>query len=432
MQDTATGEALNYGQSKKGKFRDFQYNTYGVPRRERTAPGGDPNGQQGGGGQPQGPAPDVMPTGMPTAGGSMMQQQSAPSLMDGPQPAMGMPMNHGNMAPQPYGPQQSDGAQSYGGPAMAGNRMSAPSQVQYDPRGTYQAPPPPQGSIYQAQHINQFQAPQNSAMQGQVEGLVGQILQHPESMGVDVVNQMKGQTRDQAALMQQQTMGQLQQNLAGRGIAGDYGYGAGQQRQVMSDTNRGVLDNYRNLDIQAAQTNRADQMNAAGLGQNYLNNQFSQGLQGYQAGLQGQQLQGQENQNAANSQLQNWQAQQGAQQSQQQSIMQAIQMAIGQGQFGQQMGLQQRQFGEGQRQFNQGYDLQNRQFGEGQRQFDQNFGFQNKQFDANNANQQAQLGLQGASLNQAGNQFDQQMAFQYQQAQQQQMQNLLAALMGGG
>lgn len=437
MQDATVGPALNYGQSgqpKKSRFMNYQYDNYGIPSRERTAP-------QGNAGRPAPPpVSTAMPNGMPAPEQATPQPQAA---------------------------------------AAPVKQQEAPPQQAQQNEGVYTPGQIPQNTTYNPAQVQQFNYHADPQLQQQMSQMMGSYLQNPYSLGPDTVNQMKGQMRDQAALMQQQQSGQLRQMNAGRGVANNMGYGAAQQRQLGSDVMGGLLGNYNNLDIQAAQSRMGDMRNALQLGNEFQNNNLQQALGVYGAQLQGQQAQSGENQAGINSNLQNYQLGEQGKLNQANSIQQMLarqmqgnqfnqqfgenqrQFNIGQdfnnrqfdasqnqwnqhfglqnkqfdasqNQFDKQFGLQQQQYQSGLNQWDKTFGLQQQQFGEGVRQFDKNYDFNNRQFDWTKQYQGDQLGMQGAGIRQADDHFNQQMAFQYQQADQQQMQALLAAIMGGG
>jgi hypothetical protein len=161
----------------------------------------------------------------------------------------------------------------------AGNPGSVDSQGVYS---AGQAPVAP----YQQQQIQGFQAPY-SPLQGQTQQSLQTLLQNPSTMDSRAIAQLQGQYSDQANLMERQTLGQLGSQLASRGIDTRSGYGLAQQRQLMSDTNRNILNNNRSVQLQAGQQNRQDLMNALGLAGQFDSQLFNQALGGYGANLQG-------------------------------------------------------------------------------------------------------------------------------------------------
>ncbi len=369
MYSHVLGQAYNYGQSfVPGKdsaavstpasptsFLDRQINTYGTPRRRSQ--------------QPQQPA------------------QGAPGA---PQPASGVVMPNGVPSVAPAvtaAPQQ---------PQMSQNPGSVTAEGVYRP-GQYNGP------TYQAQQISQFQAPQFGGMQQQAQGLVQQLLANPQSLSPQVLAQMKGQSADQAAILQRQSANQLKAGLAARGINANSGYGLGQQRALMADTNSNLLNSLRGLDITAAQTGRQDQLNALNAANQFQNLGFQQALGGYQAALQGMDANRNEQQLAIQSALQNWNTNQQAQQLASQSQLAANSNS------------------------NQAQSIQNQM-----RQFGENLGFQREQFDFGKQQQAEQMAAAERARGQQQANWEDQMAFQYQQANQSQWNSLLDYLMGGG
>lgn len=249
---------------------------------------------------------------------------------------------------------------------------------------------------YQQQYIPQFQAPNTGQIGEQTQSLMSQFMSNPYSLSPQTVAQMKGTARDQAALLEKQTMGNMMGALGARGIDPNSKYGLAQQRALQAGTNRDILNSNRALDIQAALQNRNDMMQAINLGNQYEDSVFGRAAQAYGLGLQGLGMQGQEQQRFLDSIARNYQL----------------------GLQGAQLGSSSQLSAVGNDLTRRGQDLQNSQFG-------QNLDFNYEQL-------RQQMANASAGRSQANDHFNQQMAFQYQQAQQQEFNNLLQYLMSGG
>jgi hypothetical protein len=147
-----------------------------------------------------------------------------------------------------------------------------------------------QGVYNPLNNVPTYQPYQQQGNQGLATGqavALAQMLNSGGSMNPDVVAKMQGAARDQSALMQQQNLGALQSQLAGRGLATNQGYGLGQQRQLMNDSTQNLLNQYRGIDIQAAQQNQNDKLNTFSALNQYQNQAANQASQEYQNQLAG-------------------------------------------------------------------------------------------------------------------------------------------------
>lgn len=423
MYDKKLGEALNYGQSMQpGKtmndqtFLNRQINTYGQPSINKK------NNSASGNFAPTG-SNVVMPNGspmpyQPPTGGNFAPTNNTAVSSAPPQAAQqpaAQPQAPAPQQPAPPPPQ-----------AVQAPPVQSPQPVQQ--QAPVPQPPPPAGvqrfdqgnagsvnaegvytagqaptNTYQAQQVAQYQAPQLGGMQEQQQQMIQNLMNNPYSLGPEQLAQMKGASTDQAALLERQTMNQLQDQLAARGMNVNSGYGMGQQRALMADTNSNILNNLRGIDMQAAATNRGDLLNALGMSSQFQNDANSRAGQNYQLGLAGQQAQQGENLAAQNSALQAFQANQGMQGQQSSSLLNAIQnrnqsasIANQASQFGQSLGFDREKFGY-------------------QKELD------NRQFDA-------QASAQGA----AQGRWEEEMLMQQQQAQRQWEMQMIQYIMQGG
>lgn len=148
-------------------------------------------------------------------------------------------------------------------------------------------PPPVQQANTQMQHnpVPQYQAPDQSAAQGQISALLQAILANPQTMNDNVVSQMKEAQKQQALLMGQQNQSLLDRSAVSRGTLG-----SGAQRAMQGDNLQQVLgqilDSNRNIDIQQVTQNRQDQLNALTAAEQVLNGQLGRANQNYGTSLQ--------------------------------------------------------------------------------------------------------------------------------------------------
>lgn len=190
----------------------------------------------------------------------------------------------------------------------------------------------------------------------QQNSLMNAIMQNPETMNPNVVAQLKEAQKEQALLMQQQAGQGFSQSAAARGVLGG-GNAQGQQQTAQNNAFNSILSGNRSTDIAAAQTNRADQLNAlnasSGLQKSQLDNilaghaaqlgdtQFNaaQDQQHYQNGINQQLAQFGINQGVAQNAQQNYGADLGAHFGGQNSIMDVMRFLQQGHQFDQSMGF---------------------------------------------------------------------------------------------
>ncbi len=284
--------------SSPTRFMDYQVNTYGMPRRRAVnkqpttapqiasaayMPNGQPIPQAPPTQQPQTPQQPPQDEGMQYAGhvpGSSFYEMGAPPQGDkadapGYQPPA--PQYQPQQPPQPvYTPQPAPQPQPqapqpipfYGQPGTVNSQ------------GVYTAGQVPQ-QVYQQQTIPQWLQPKNPEMDmAQQQNIMG-MLGSGGTMNPQVVAQLQGKSRDQAALMLQQQQGLAGASMARRGMGDSSRYNQATAHKMQSESNRGLLDQFRNIDIQAADKNRADQLAALGAADNFQNNQMSRASTGY-------------------------------------------------------------------------------------------------------------------------------------------------------
>jgi hypothetical protein len=281
----------------------------------------------------------------------------------------------------------------------------APAPVntgQVDAQGAY-TPGQVPTQTYQQQAIPQFQAPQFQGIQNQQQSMVQQLMNNPYTLSPQVLSQMKGTNRDQAVLMEKQMLGDMRGSLGARGIDPNSAYGQSLARGVMGDTNSAILSGNRALDIQAAQTNRNDLLQAMEAGNTFQNSALQRAIGGYGATLSGAQAQGNE----------------------QQRYLDSLYQQFGAGMQGNQLAVQSRLGAEGNR-------LQGQGLANDMTKFGQTYDLQNRQFDWSKTMDERNFGLASGAQSAANSQWEDQMAFQYQKYNNDIEMQLFDYLMNGG
>ena len=253
-------------------------------------------------------------------------------------------------------------------------------------------------STYTPGALNQFGGvDQGEANKLQQQALM-QALQSGGSMNPGVVSQMKGQQQEMATSLAEQAQQQALQSAASRGVSGGGVQGA-QSRRINDARDSALLGGFRDIDINAAQTNFGDQLKASGALDTALGRQAGTAMDAFQTSLSGQ---------LAQEQL----GQQGVA-SQNDAVRFALERALAQ------EGLQQTAagMGEGRRQFDVG-------LGENARQFDRGLTEGGRQFDVNQ-------GFLGRQLGEQGRQFNMGYGLSAAELQRKREQDALALLFGG-
>ncbi len=153
---------------------------------------------------------------------------------------------------------------------------------------------------YREGDITQFLSPDQQIVEGQVRGLLGDVMGN-RVMSDQVVSQMREQQKEQA-LAQQEAM--LQESAAGAAGRGTFGGGRHLAREqgIRQDTADALLRQSRDLSIQQAQTNRADELAAMDAANQFLTGQAGRAAELFRTGLTGEELRETSRQEAATSQ----------------------------------------------------------------------------------------------------------------------------------
>lgn len=191
---------------------------------------------------------------------------------------------------QGKGPDQGGGGG--GGPldgSGIGNVSYTPGQLPQTNFATYQAP-----------NLTMYKGLDQSGM----NNLQNQALQTAlttTSLSPDVVAQMQGQLRDQAATMQKGNEQAINQNYASLGYQGGGMQGA-DIANLRNQSSANLLDQFRNLNVNAAQQNYNDRLNALSGSEGVLGGQVNRNVGQWNATNQGEMNQAQLNQAAVQSQ----------------------------------------------------------------------------------------------------------------------------------
>jgi hypothetical protein len=133
-----------------------------------------------------------------------------------------------------------------------------------------------------------FQAPVMQPVQQQTESLLMQALRQPYSLSAQNVAQMKAASREQALAMNQQLQEQFGSQMAARGIdPRSGGLAAAQQADINRQLMGQVLSSNRQIDLQKAQQDRADLLQAIQTGESTQTSALQRAMQTQQAQLAG-------------------------------------------------------------------------------------------------------------------------------------------------
>lgn len=179
-------------------------------------------------------------------------------------------------------------------PPPAPPPVAAPAQApQAAPQATGAVPdartaaPVAAAPTYTPQQISQFQAPDQSAMNGQQSQLMSAILARPETMDATAVAQQKEMQKEQALLLGKQDNAQYAQGAVARGTLGS-GRTDAFRGNSAANVNNAILSGNRATDQAALATNRQDQLNALGASSALQQDQLGRATSAYGTGLQGQ------------------------------------------------------------------------------------------------------------------------------------------------
>jgi hypothetical protein len=135
--------------------------------------------------------------------------------------------------------------------------------------------------------INQFNAPNQAGMQGQLNSLMGYLFQNPTSMTDTGVAQLKEAQKETALSTQNQQRQMLDERNAARGMVGS-GYEQAQLADQAATANDSMLRGYRDIDIQKMQQDFEDRGRVAELGNSMLTGEMDRATSAYDRTLAGQ------------------------------------------------------------------------------------------------------------------------------------------------
>jgi hypothetical protein len=177
------------------------------------------------------------------------------------------------------------------GVAGAGPAAVVPGATK-GPTALFNDPTPQLGTLpdaYKGTDISQYQAPVgHDAANAQQLQVIQQMLASGGTMNPAVVNQMKQRASEEQMLMARQLQAQNDDEMSARGFSAGGGMAQASQRRSQENMQNAILGSNRDLDINAASTNRQDMLNALGASESILGGQSGRSTSQYGAGLAGQ------------------------------------------------------------------------------------------------------------------------------------------------
>jgi hypothetical protein len=221
-----------------------------------------------------------------------------------PEPAKAPPGGNGGGRAASGSPVTANGQIPPPAPVVAPKSAPAYQAAKIDVKApeAYKAPGAPLPS-YQPDKFTQFANPDQSGIDNQSSALMNAILANPQTMNPGVVAQMKEAQKQEALAMQHQRMQGQQQHDVASGTLGS-GYAQAAQGGFQNDAINAILQGNRGIDMQAASTNRQNELDALSASNAFQTGQMGRATQGYGATLQGQGAQAQANQFGVSSALQ--------------------------------------------------------------------------------------------------------------------------------
>ena len=137
--------------------------------------------------------------------------------------------------------------------------------------------------------FTQYAAPEHDFQNWQQLDLVSKVLANPETMTPDVLNKMKQKSMEEALLFQQQQDAKDAEDLASRGFTAPGGLSEARKRKTAEAVQNAILGQNRDFEVQAAQQNRQDQLQALGTAEAILGGQVGRSSQVFNDILAGQQ-----------------------------------------------------------------------------------------------------------------------------------------------
>lgn len=185
------------------------------------------------------------------------------------------------------------------GSSGANSSQSAGSGIQYPTYTPYQFTQRTLPTYTPAQ-LAQYSAPSSGNVMPLEQSLVEQVLTNPETMSPDVVAALKEKNKEEALTYQDQQNEMLGRDAVARGVT----VNPGDARRLASDVISQLITGNRNIDIQKATQDRADQQSAAALAEQFLTGLTNRAQSNYDSTLKGETAQEALNQAAVQSQIQ--------------------------------------------------------------------------------------------------------------------------------
>jgi hypothetical protein len=258
----------NSGKDYQQKNVDYAINNmkYG-PEAQAYAQSQQPQQQQAPAEQVQGPAPNAQSSGGPTTPGVPASYNAGPTAGQYVAQAAGS----AQQLQSQYAPQQIN--------EFMGYDINAPS--------------------YANQLFSQFSDPTNQQTQAQKQTLLQNLLANPQSLNQTWQDQMFEKQKDDANAFAQQMGLQNQQHFASSGRDMNSQFAQGQQQDVQNELMRQLLSGRRDIATQAALQNRQDELNALNMAEQVQSGDVNRAGNIYQNTLAGQQAKAQDAQFAA-------------------------------------------------------------------------------------------------------------------------------------
>ena len=136
----------------------------------------------------------------------------------------------------------------------------------------------------------QYQAPSEGFTSAE-DALINNILANPGTLGPDVVNQMKARAKENAVAQSQQLRGEATRDLAGRGFSAGGGTSQAVQAAYDQQLIDSLINSNRELDINAATTNRQNLLDALAAAESVQGGRVSRASTNFQNTLAGQSAQ---------------------------------------------------------------------------------------------------------------------------------------------
>lgn len=141
---------------------------------------------------------------------------------------------------------------------------------------------------YQGTQFTQYLAPEHDQQNSQELALVSHLLDNPETLNPTVVNQMKQKALEDMLIQQKQLDEQAAEDASARGFSVVGGQADAAKRKSAEALQKAILGSNRDLDIQAASTNRQDTLNALEEAERILAGQTARSSDIYNSTLKGQ------------------------------------------------------------------------------------------------------------------------------------------------